>query len=88
MAFATVTSKGQVTIPVEIRRKLDIQPGTKLEFLSDGNGVFRVVRKKRSIMELHGVIAYDGPPASIEEMDEAIARAVSEPYGQGVGEAR
>jgi AbrB family looped-hinge helix DNA binding protein len=88
MALATVTSKGQVTIPVEIRRELDIRPGTKLEFLSDGNGVFRVVRKKRSVMDMYGVVAYDGPPVSVEEMDEAIAQAVSDAYGQSLGEAR
>jgi AbrB family looped-hinge helix DNA binding protein len=29
---ATVTSKGQITIPQAIRRKLNLQPGTVLEF--------------------------------------------------------
>jgi AbrB family looped-hinge helix DNA binding protein len=81
MAFATVTSKGQVTIPVAIRREMDIKPGTRLEFLSDGDGTFRVVRKKRALAELYGAIPYDGPSLSVEEMDEAIARAMLESCG-------
>ena len=41
--YATVTSKGQVTIPVEVRRRLGVKAGDKLRFESH-NGIFRVVR--------------------------------------------
>jgi antitoxin PrlF len=41
--YATVTSKGQVTIPVEVRRRLGVKVGDKLRFESL-NGGFRVVR--------------------------------------------
>ena len=41
--YATVTSKGQVTIPVEVRRRLGVKAGDKLRFESQ-NGGFRVVR--------------------------------------------
>jgi AbrB family looped-hinge helix DNA binding protein len=41
--YATVTSKGQITVPVEIRRSLRVQPGDKLRFEPQENG-FRVVR--------------------------------------------
>jgi actin-like ATPase involved in cell morphogenesis len=39
-------------------------------------------------MDMYGIVAYDGLPVSIEEMDEAIAQAVSDAYGQSLGEAR
>ncbi|WP_067600677.1 AbrB/MazE/SpoVT family DNA-binding domain-containing protein [Nocardiopsis listeri] len=38
-----ITEKGQVTIPVEVRRRLGLSPGDEVEFVLDGNGA-RVVR--------------------------------------------
>ncbi|QRN81698.1 MAG: AbrB/MazE/SpoVT family DNA-binding domain-containing protein, partial [Nocardiopsis sp. BM-2018] len=38
-----ITEKGQVTIPVEVRRKLGLNPGDEVEFVLEGNGA-RVVR--------------------------------------------
>ena len=43
MELATVTSKGQVTIPAAIRRKLDLKSGSKLLFFEDGGNV--IIRK-------------------------------------------
>lgn len=40
-----VTTKGQVTIPQEIRRMLNIQPGTAVEFVEDENGRVYLVKK-------------------------------------------
>jgi AbrB family looped-hinge helix DNA binding protein len=40
-----VTSKGQVTIPLEIREKLEITPSTEIDFLEEGGRVFIVKRK-------------------------------------------
>ena len=39
MGLAKVTSKGQVTIPVEIRKKLGIREGDKILFLEEGNKI-------------------------------------------------
>jgi AbrB family looped-hinge helix DNA binding protein len=46
MAATTVTSKGQVTIPKEVRDALDIKPGTKvvIEFSGGGEAILRKVR--------------------------------------------
>ena len=40
-----VTTKGQVTIPQKIRRVLNIQPGTAVEFIEDENGRVYLVKK-------------------------------------------
>ena len=40
-----VTSKGQVTIPQDIRRKADIQPGTEVEFKQDKGRIYLVKQK-------------------------------------------
>jgi AbrB family looped-hinge helix DNA binding protein len=41
-----ITSKGQVTIPIEIRERLGLLPETEVEFVVDGEGV-RIVRRER-----------------------------------------
>ena len=42
---ARITSKGQVTIPIEIRERLGLLPGTEVEFHVDGDAV-RLTRAK------------------------------------------
>jgi len=56
MSEATVTSKGQVTIPAEIRRAMGLVAGERVIFtqLDDGTIVFRA--KRRSIVELKGLL--------------------------------
>ncbi|MDO8587648.1 MAG: AbrB/MazE/SpoVT family DNA-binding domain-containing protein [Armatimonadota bacterium] len=41
-----VTTKGQVTIPLEIREQLNIQPGAEVDFVIDGNAVKMIPSKK------------------------------------------
>lgn len=72
MTKATVTSKGQITIPVEVRKALGLEPGEKVVFLPGSDGEFRV-RRATSILDLAGCVSYSGPPVTIEEMKEAIA---------------
>lgn len=56
MSFATVTSKGQTTIPKDIRDCLDLQAKDRIQFtlLSDQTVIMRV--KKRNIKELYGAL--------------------------------
>jgi AbrB family looped-hinge helix DNA binding protein len=74
MASASVTSKGQVTIPIEIRKRFGIDSGVRVEFLENANGECVLRPKTGSIMDLYGVGKWDGPPVSIEEMNETIAK--------------
>lgn len=78
MASATITSKGQITIPQRVREKLGLEPGDRIEFVEVDEGKFQLVPATRSIRELEG--RYQGKvskPVSIEEMNAAIARRVS-----------
>ncbi|QNM97557.1 AbrB/MazE/SpoVT family DNA-binding domain-containing protein [Chitinimonas koreensis] len=73
MYTATVTSKGQTTIPAELRERLGIEPGTKLVFtvLPDGRVVMRV--KNRSILDLAGMLGSPpSGPKTLEQMDAEI----------------
>ena len=72
MYKAKVTSKGQITLPAEVRQALGVQPGEKIVFLPEVDGEFRV-RRVGSILDLAGCVPYSGPPVTIEEMKQAIA---------------
>jgi len=53
---AKVTSKGQVTIPREIRRRLGVRAGDRLEFEEDGKGVrVRAVREQSAFEKYAGI---------------------------------
>ena len=72
--LATITSKGQVTVPKPIRDSLHLRPGDKLDFLLD-DGELRVAPVKSSVTALKGMLPKPATPVTLEQMDEAIARA-------------
>ena len=78
MFESTMTSKGQTTVPKEIRKQLNLRPGDKVFwYLEDGRIVLRA--KNRSINDLAGMLHRpDQRPISLEEMDEAIGKAAAE----------
>ena len=78
MPIATMTSKGQITIPKEIRVALGLRPGTRVDFVKEPDGTVALRPLTRRLLDLAGMIRYDGPPVTIEEMNEGIARAVVE----------
>lgn len=74
MASATVTSKGQVTIPVDVRTQLGLSAGDRIEFiLNETTGRYEVVPATRSVTALKGIIRKPAKPVSIEEMNATIA---------------
>lgn len=73
MTAATVTSKGQITIPVEVRQALHIETGDRVEFVQVEPGRFEIVAATRSVTELKGLFGKGRKPVSIEAMNAAIA---------------
>jgi len=75
MATATLTSKGQVTIPAEVRAELGVNAGDRIEFVEIGEGQFAIVAATRSVKELNGIFRNRvRKPVSIEEMNATISR--------------
>lgn len=74
MSEATVTSKGQITIPADIRKWLDLSAGQRVVFtrLDDGTIVMRA--KARSILELKGMLKPAARRGKIEIDDMNIGR--------------
>lgn len=74
-----ITTKGQTTIPLEVREYLGLKPGDRINYVVDETGV-RILAKNRRAVDLAGIL---GPPprgagASVEEIDEAIGSAIAQ----------
>ncbi len=79
MATATVTAKGQVTIPVDVRTALGLHAGDRLHFIEQADGSYSIRPATRSVADVKGFFGpWEGPPVTIEQMDQAIAEAVSD----------
>jgi len=72
--MATVTSKGQITIPIKVRIALGLDAGDQVEFVEEAEGKFAIVAATRPVQSLKGLIRKPAKPVSIEEMNAAIAR--------------
>jgi AbrB family looped-hinge helix DNA binding protein len=72
--IVTVSEKGQVVIPAEIRRLLGITPGTRLEVVPDDGGLKMLLdnaRKTRSASDCIGIAGYAGPALTNGQLDVA-----------------
>jgi antitoxin PrlF len=80
MATATVTSKGQVTIPAEVRRELGLRSGSRLDFIRLDGGAYEIVPVTGSVKSLKGLVPPPAVPVTLEEMDAAIAEGAAEGF--------
>ena len=70
---ATITSKGQVTVPKPIRDRLHLKTGDRIDFILEEDGGLRITPVNASVTQLKGMVPKPVSPVSLEEMDEAIA---------------
>ncbi len=74
MTTATITSKGQVTIPKEIRDYLKLEAGTKVDFVIDENGQVKMIPLNVDVSKLSGILHREGmKAATLEDMEQSIA---------------
>ncbi len=85
MPIATLTSKGQITIPKEVRDDLNLVAGSKVLFVKLPNGQYRIIARTGKIQDLKGMLyTPEGPRLTIEEMNEAIGDAAAESGMRGL----
>ena len=84
MPSATLTSKGQITIPSEVRKALNLQPGDRIDFFQDLDGRFVLSPRTGSIRDLEGCVPKLDYVPTIEELNQAVEAAVAEEYLRGV----
>lgn len=73
MSTATITSKGQITIPAVVRAALGVEAGDRVEFVQVEPGRFELVAATQSVTALKGLINKPSSPVTIEAMNEVIA---------------
>jgi antitoxin PrlF len=74
MATATLTSKGQITIPMKVRRKLGLDAGDRVEFVELASGEFVLKAATEDVRSLKGTIRRPVSTVSVDEMNAAIRR--------------
>ena len=78
MAAATLTSKGQVTIPKEIREALGLEAGHRIAFQLREDGKVEISAENLDIMSLCGAFKPSKRGVTLKDMEEAIRKGATE----------
>lgn len=72
MTTATMTTKGQVTIPLDVRQRLGLDAGDRIEFVEMDGGGFAIRPAIDDVQSLKGLLRKPVRPVSVEDMKAAI----------------
>ena len=72
VATSTMTTKGQVTIPLQVRKRLGLDAGDRIEFVEIGSGVFAIKPAIDDIRSLKGLLRKPSRPVSVKDMNAAV----------------
>ncbi len=75
--IATLTSKGQLTLPKRVRHELDLHAGDKLDFVLKSDGIIEVVPLKQPAAKLRGMLPKPRKAVTLAQMKAAIRRGAS-----------
>lgn len=79
MPTATITSKGQITIPVAVRRALGLHIGDQVNFVFTSEGRVEFCPATRPVADLKGFFGpLQGEPLTVDQMDQAVADSLAE----------
>jgi len=67
-----MTSKGQITVPKDVREALGLTAGTRVTFSQNADGNYVLAAAHSSLRDLRGRLSHAGSPVTLEEMDEAV----------------
>lgn len=73
MSTATMTTKGQITIPAAVRAALGVEAGDRVEFVQVEPGRFELVPATNPVTALKGLVRKPTSPVTVEDMNKAIA---------------
>jgi AbrB family looped-hinge helix DNA binding protein len=74
MVAATLTSKGQITVPATVRQALGVGTGDRVEFVEISPGRYEFIAATKSITDLKGMF---GPPTGLVSIDDMNAAIVA-----------
>jgi antitoxin PrlF len=70
---ATVTSKGRITVPRQVRERLRLRPGDRLSFRDRGDGTFLLEPEHVELLSLAGMLRPRRKGVTLERMEQAVA---------------
>jgi AbrB family looped-hinge helix DNA binding protein len=74
MTTATLTSKGQITIPADVRRDMKVDAGDRVEFIQIAPDRYEFVAATQNVTELKGMFGKPTKKISIDDMNQAVAQ--------------
>ncbi len=74
MATATLTSKGQVTIPAAVRNGLGVGTGDRVEFVEIAQGRYEVIAATLPVTALKGIVPKPRRAVTVDAMNAAIRK--------------
>lgn len=74
MSAAKMTSKGQITVPKDVRLRLNLKAGDRVLFVVENDGAVRMRAANKDISSLVGILPKPKRAATLEEIQEAIQR--------------
>ena len=77
MPASKLTSKGQITVPKDIRDALGVQPGDRIAFTIKRDGTVTVAADTIDVRSLRGSLKSDVRGVTLEAMDEAIRKSAA-----------
>lgn len=81
--FATLTSKGQITLPKEIRGRLSLDAGAILDFQSQADNTITARRVLPDARRIRGLLkSLHAAPLPVEQMDEAVSKHLRERHAK------
>jgi AbrB family looped-hinge helix DNA binding protein len=78
MSTSTLTAKGQITIPAEIRQRLSLSAGDKVHFVQLDDGSYKFAPANAPMSSIKGIVPKLGKRVTLEDMDDAIAAGAAE----------
>ena len=72
MATATMTTKGQVTIPLDVRQRLGLDAGDRIEFVELATGGFAIQPAIEDVRSLKGLLRKPAKPVSVADMNATV----------------
>jgi AbrB family looped-hinge helix DNA binding protein len=73
MEIAKITSKGQVTIPVDIRRKLGVKEGDKVLFVEEAGKVYILNASMEALLKAQAAFAGEAQRVGLKDENDVVA---------------
>ena len=77
MPDATLTSKGQITLPLEVRQALGLTTGSRVSFVRNDEGAYELIPATGTVRALRGAVRVPERRVTIEDMDAAVAEGAA-----------